>query len=78
MTDTKDTQEPGADMLMHLERIALGHVDATPQQVRAAVEVLRYRLGDPPTGKKEAQKRAAENLMQSKFAPMKPPARFAK
>lgn len=61
------------DMLDLLQQVALGKVDATPLQVRAAIAAVQYthvKAGDG--GKKEAQQEAAEKVA-SRFAPAPPP-----
>ena len=61
------------DMLDMLQQVALGQVDATPLQVRAAIAAVQYthvKAGEG--GKKEAQQEAAEKVA-SRFAPAPPP-----
>ncbi len=63
-------QPEGVDMLKLLQDVALGKLDATPLQVRAAIAAVQYthnRKGD--NGKREAQaersKRAARKFVAS-------------
>ena len=60
-------------MLELLQRVALGLVDASPIQVRAAIAAVQYthaRKGEG--GKKEARQDQAERVA-SKFAAAAPP-----
>jgi len=60
-------------MLTLLQDIALGRVEATATQVRAAIAAVQYthmKKGDG--GKKEQQAEAARKVA-SKFAPAAPP-----
>lgn len=62
------------DMLDMLQKVALGHVEATPLQVRAAIAAVQYthvKTGDG--GKKDKQKEAADGAVSGKFAPAAPP-----
>ena len=64
---------PECDMLTLLQDIALGRVEATATQVRAAIAAVQYthmKKGDG--GKKEQQAEAARKVA-SKFAPAAPP-----
>lgn len=60
-------------MLELLQKVALGLVEATPLQVRAAIAAVQYthvKAGDG--GKKEAKQEAAEKVA-SRFAPAPAP-----
>ena len=64
---------PEQDMLKLLQEIALGHIDATTIQVRAAIAAVQYthpKVGEG--GKKEAKQAAAEKVA-GRFAPAVPP-----
>lgn len=61
------------DMLEFLQGVALGRIEATPIQVRAAVAAVQYthtKTGDG--GKKDGQAEAAKKAA-SKFAAAAPP-----
>jgi len=61
-------------MLQLLIDIALGRVEATPIQVRAAVAAVQYthpKMGEG--GKKEKRQAAAESKAAGRFAPAPPP-----
>lgn len=67
---------PDADMLTLLQQVALGYVDATPTQVRAAIAAVQYthvKKGDG--GKKEEIADRAKQAGTGKFkaapAPLK-------
>lgn len=63
----------GVDMLQFLQDVALGRIEASPVQVRAAVAAVQYthtKTGDG--GKKEAREDAARKV-SSKFAASQPP-----
>jgi len=65
------------DMLDMLRKVALGQVDATALQVRAAIAAVQYehpKAGDG--GKKEAKGRAAKTAGAGKYAPSAPPPRM--
>lgn len=67
------TPVEATDMLDMLKKVALGQVEATALQVRAAIAAVQYthiKAGDG--GKKEAQQEAAEKVA-SRFAPAPPP-----
>ena len=62
------------DMLTLLQDVALGRVEATTVQVRAAIAAVQYthmKKGDG--GKKEAQQDAAKEAGKGRFAPKVPP-----
>lgn len=62
------------DMLQFLQSVALGKIDATMIQVRAAVAAVQYthtKTGDG--GKKEAKEDAAKGAASGKFKPSAPP-----
>lgn len=64
----------GSDMLEMLQGVALGLIDATPLQVRAAIAAVQYthvKKGDG--GKKEAKEKAASEAGRGKFAPASAP-----
>ena len=64
----------GCDMLTLLQDIALGRVDASPNQVRAAIAAVQYTyLKKGEGGKKDEQVDAAKQVMKGRFAPGKPP-----
>jgi phage terminase small subunit len=66
------------DMLSLLQDVALGRIESTPLQVRAAIAAVQYthcKKGEG--GKKDEQQRAAENAA-SKFARQIPPKLVAK
>ena len=61
------------DMLELLQRVALGLVDASPIQVRAAIAAVQYTHAKKGEGgKKEARQDQAERVA-SKFATAAPP-----
>lgn len=67
-------QIPETDMLSLLKDIALGRVEASPIQVRAAIAAVQYthmKKGDG--GKKEEVADAAKKVAGGKFAPTAPP-----
>jgi len=62
------------DMLDMLQKIALGRINATPIQLRAAIAAVQYthpKKGEG--GKKEAKGKAAEAAGGGKFAPASGP-----
>lgn len=62
------------DMLDLLQQVALGKVDATPLQVRAAIAAVQYthpKAGDG--GKKDARNEAAAAAASGRLAPKAPP-----
>lgn len=62
------------DMLTLLQRIALGQVDASAGQIRAAIAAVQYthtKKGDG--GKKEEDAEKAKKAGAGKFAPTAPP-----
>jgi len=61
-------------MLALLQKIALGQIDASPIQVRAAVAAVQYthpKMGE--TGKKGAKGAAAKDVASGRFASTTPP-----
>lgn len=71
----KPTADGGdRDMLELLQDIALGRVDATVIQVRAATAAIRYtHTATHDGGKKEAKETAAKEAGSGKFSPSAPP-----
>lgn len=66
------------DMLTLLQDVALGRVESTPLQVRAAIAAVQYTHAKKGEGgKKEEQQRAAESAA-SKFSRQAPPKLVAK
>lgn len=62
------------NMLELLQKVALGQVDATALQVRAAIAAVQYthvKAGDG--GKKDAQQEAARKAASGRFATKSPP-----
>ncbi|MFC0399238.1 hypothetical protein [Paraburkholderia rhizosphaerae] len=64
------------DMLQLLQDIALGRVDATPIQVRAAVEAVRYTHARKGESGKKAEKAESAKAAASKFGGVPPPPRM--
>lgn len=61
-------------MLDLLQKVALGQVEATALQVRAAIAAVQYthqKAGDG--GKKDARKEAAAAAVRGRLAPKAPP-----
>lgn len=59
----------GMDMLDFLMKVALGHVEASPLQVRAAQAAVQYthpKMGEG--GKKDAKQKAAEEATAGRFS----------
>lgn len=70
-------EHPEMDMLQLLQEIALGRLDATTVQVRAAVAAVQYthtKKGDG--GKKEEKQSAAEKAAGGRFGAPPPPPRL--
>lgn len=67
--------EDGRDMLSLLQDIALGHLDATPIQVRAAIAAVQYtHTKRADGGKKDERQQKAEKVAASnRFAPTAAP-----
>lgn len=64
-----------SNMLELLQKVALGHVEATPLQVRAAIAAVQYthhKAGEG--GKKDGQREAAKGAAAGRFRPSAPPA----
>ena len=69
----KAVEIPDMDMLQLLQDVALGKVQASPTQVRAAIAAVQYthqKLGEG--GKKDAKQKQAEGVA-GRFSPRKPP-----
>lgn len=69
-------EAPAGDMLTLLQKVALGHIDATPLQVRAAIAAVQYtHTKRHDGGKKEEAAERAERAAAGKFgarpAPLK-------
>lgn len=65
---------PECDMLTLLQEIALGRVDASAGQIRAAIAAVQYthtKKGDG--GKKDDQASKAKKAASGKYAPSAPP-----
>ena len=60
-------------MLSLLQAIALGHVEATPIQVRAAIAAVQYTHAKVGEGGKKEQKQADAEKVASRFASAAPP-----
>ncbi|KRP50377.1 hypothetical protein TU77_23385 [Pseudomonas synxantha] len=64
---------PEMDMLSLLTKIALGQLDASPIQVRAAIAAVQYtHVKKADGGKKDEQQKAAEQAA-GKFSRQAPP-----
>jgi phage terminase small subunit len=61
------------DMLQLLQDIALGRVDATPMQVKAAVAAVQYTHAKKGESGKKAEKEANAKAAASKFSRLPPP-----
>ncbi|VFR96510.1 hypothetical protein RAN3_1882 [plant metagenome] len=67
----------GDDMLKLLKMIALGHVEVSALQVRAAIAAVQYEHAKPAEGgKKDARRGAAKTASAGKYAPAAPPPRL--
>lgn len=66
-----------ADVLDFLRKTALGRVEASPTQVQAAAQFLKFKTG-AGEGKKDQRKRAAHNVVHGKFSAAPPPLRLVK
>ena len=60
-------------MLSLLQAIALGHAEATPIQVRAAIAAVQYTHAKVGEGGKKEQKQADAEKVASRFASAAPP-----
>src|SRR5687768_11972881 len=77
----KDTPPPmppvvidNCDMLQMLQDVALGKIDATPLQVRAAIAAVQYtHTKKADGGKKEEKADKAQKAASGKFAAAAPP-----
>lgn len=66
--------EGDGDMLKLLQDVALGRIESTPLQVRAAIAAVQYthtKKGDG--GKKDEQKAKAGQVLKGRFGPAAPP-----
>mgnify|MGYP007122135993 FL=1 len=66
-------------MLELLQKVALGHIDATPMQVRAAIAAVQYthtKRGDG--GKRDEEADRAKKVAAGKFGAAPPPLRSVK
>ena len=67
------------DMLSLLQSVALGLVDATPLQVRAAIAAVQYTHAKKGEGgKKDEQADRAKRAAGGKFAPAAPPLKLVR
>ena len=64
---------PETDMLTMLQNVALGRVEATALQVRAAIAAVQYTHTKRGDGGKKEEKAAAAAKVASKFATATPP-----
>ncbi|KOR46433.1 hypothetical protein ADT27_10260 [Xanthomonas oryzae] len=66
-------EDTGMSMLELLRQIALGHIDASPNQLRAAIAACGFETAKPgEIGKKEAAQMEAEEISQA-FPTTSPP-----
>jgi phage terminase small subunit len=63
----------GSDMLKLLQDVALGRIDASALQVRAAIAAVQYTHTKKGDGKKADKQDAAKVASVGKFAPAAPP-----
>lgn len=63
----------GLDMLEMLQQVALGYVDATPLQVRAAIAAVQYTHTKKGDGGKKEEVADKAKKAASKFAPAAAP-----
>jgi hypothetical protein len=61
------------DMLQLLQDVALGRVDATALQVRAAIAAVQYTHTKKGDGGKKEERQDAAKKVASRFAPSAPP-----
>ncbi|NUA26117.1 hypothetical protein FCJ59_04730 [Cupriavidus basilensis] len=61
------------DMLQLLQDIALGRVEASTTQVRAAIAAVQYTHTKKGDGGKKEEKEAAAKKVASRFSPAAPP-----
>lgn len=66
---------PECDMLTLLQDVALGRVEASVIQVRAAIAAVQYTHAKKEGGKKEDKENAAKKASGGKFAPAAAPLR---
>lgn len=65
---------PDFDMLEMLQKVALGRVEATPLQVRAAIAAVQYtHTKRADGGKKEEREEMAKKAAGGKFSASAPP-----
>lgn len=64
---------PEQDMLTLLQKIALGHIEATPIQVRAAVAAVQYTHAKVGEGGKKQKKQEEAHKVAGRFASAAPP-----
>lgn len=60
-------------MLALLQDIALGKIEATPIQVRAAIAAVQYTHAKVGEGGKKEKKQAEAEKVAGRFAPATPP-----
>lgn len=72
-TRAKAVEVSERDMLTLLQDIALGRVDATAGQIRAAIAAVQYTHTKKGEGGKKEEQAAAANKVASRFAPAAPP-----
>ncbi len=63
----------GSDMLKLLQDIALGHVDASAVQVRAAIAAVQYTHAKVGEGGKKEQRQEEAKKVAGRFAAAAPP-----
>lgn len=64
----------GDDMLTLLKQVALGRVEVSALQVRAAIAAVQYEHSKPGEGgKKDARRGAAKSASSGIYAPAAPP-----
>ncbi len=63
------------DMLEMLQKIALGHIEVTPLQLRAAIAAVQYTHTKRSDGGKKEEKEANAKRVAGKFASAAPPLR---
>ena len=67
------------DMLELLQKVALGHLDATPLQVRAAIAAVQYtHTKRHDGGKRDEEAERAKKVAGGKFGAAPPPLRAVK
>ena len=63
----------GADMLQLLQDIALGRIEVSPTQLRAAIAAVQYTYAKVGEGGKKEQKQEQAKKVAGRFAPAEPP-----